>query len=222
MALLGCVLSTGRLQVSTLFLYIFCLFGMYICFLFRLQVQNVEWFMFLNSRNIIILGFVVILYFIDLSSYQHYFILFLWVYSSLALCFFNFLSGMLSCLFSNLLVHQKIHHKLHAVWAVLHIFPCSVLLFSSHVIYSLTENLFSNHPFSFWISGILLSSFFFLLTSYLTKLEVRGLGSLLLTFIILLEMAKWRFYNSFVLSACIIQNSSIKKKYPSATSFFFS
>ena len=118
MALLGCVLSAGRLQVSTLFLYIFCLFGIYICFLFRLQVQNVEWFMFLNSRNIIILGFVVILYFIDLSSYQHYFILFLWVYSSLALCFFNFLSGMLSCLFSNLLVHQKIHHNL--IWEMVH------------------------------------------------------------------------------------------------------
>ena len=73
MALLGYVLSKGRLQVSTLFLYIFCLFGTYICFLFRLQVQDVEWFMFLNSRNIIILGFVVILYFINLSSYQHYF-----------------------------------------------------------------------------------------------------------------------------------------------------
>ena len=189
MALLGYVLSKGHLQVSTLFLYIFCLFGIYICFLFRLQVQDVEWFMFLTSRNIIILGFVVILYFIDLSSYQHYF------FSScffefilLLLFFFSFLSWMLSRLFSNFLVHQKIHHKLHAVWAVLHILACSILLFSSHVIYSLTENLFSNHPFSFWISGILLSSF--LLTSYLTKLEVRGLGSLLPAFIILLEIAK--------------------------------
>lgn len=156
MVLLGYVLLKGRLQVSTLFLYIFCLFGVYICFLFRLQVQKVEWFMCLNSRNTIILGFVVILYFIDLSSYQHYFHLVSFEFILLLLFFFspNFLSWMLSRLFSNFPVHQKIPHKLHAAWAVLHILACSLQLFSSHVIYSLTQNLFSNHPFSFWISGL--------------------------------------------------------------------
>lgn len=157
MVLLGYVLSKGRLQVSTLFLYIFCLFGVCICFLFRLQVQKVEWFMCLNSRNIIILGFVVILYFIDLASYQHYFFSSGFFEFILLLLFFfppNLLSWMLSRLFSNFLVHQKIPHKLHAAWAVLRSLACSLQLFTSHVIYSLTQNLFSNHPFSFWISGL--------------------------------------------------------------------
>lgn len=89
MALLGTLFYRQVVSRSQLYFFTYFVYLAYTFVLFRLQVQNVEWFMSVDSRNIIILGFVVILYFIDLSSYQHYCICFFEFILLLSL-FFNF------------------------------------------------------------------------------------------------------------------------------------
>lgn len=69
------VVSRSQLYFFTYF----CLFGIYICFYLDFKCRTLNDSCPLIQETLSFLVLLIILYFIDLSSYQHYFILFLWV-----------------------------------------------------------------------------------------------------------------------------------------------